>query len=306
MQHSIFKHIALLIGAIFLTTPISHSAFAGSQPPSDMTKHSLLVNGVERDYIVYSRPGDKMKRPVVFAFHGGFGTAESIEGQSKLHETPQGQNYVIVYPNGYRRSWNVGPCCGKAKKEGLDELAFFDAMLEDIQTVTKIDTSRVYVTGFSNGAMMTYYLACNRANKIAAIAPVGGAMQGALQSCHPSRPVPLMHLHGVADEWAPFLGGIGKRKKAGQQRSIPDLIKFFRDNYDCTGKENYSFSKDVNCTRPSQCASESTVILCTIQGLGHQWPGHRPRYMMQKMLGSAKPGVRGSEEILKFFSRWSL
>ena len=300
-----FTQILLLIVALIVIVLISPHALATSTA-SEATKRTLLVNGVSREYLVYYPSERNLKRPVVFAFHGGFGSAESIMKKSKLHETRRGRDYIIVYPTGYRRSWNVGPCCGYAKKDNIDDLAFFDAMLLDIQKIANVDTSRVYVTGFSNGAMMTYHLACNRADKIAAIAPVGGAMQGDLEACRPSRAIPIMHIHGASDEWAPFLGGEGKRKQAGKQRPIPELIAFWYKKYSCAEEQAFSFAKDVNCTSFSQCAAGGSVTLCLVDGLGHQWPGHKPRYLMLKMLGAGKPEVKGSEEILKFFDRWSL
>ncbi len=303
------------MAALFAALPLSMFPVIGgaasvegfaSTGQHSIVERTVLVAGVQRTYVAYLPPRVTSGSPIVFAFHGGFGRSRSISESSALHKLKRAAKYVIVYPTGYRRSWNVGSCCGYSKRHGIDDVAFFDAMLEDLKSIATIDVSRIYVTGFSNGAMMSYHLACNRADTIAAIAPVAGALQGVFESCQPARAVPILHIHGMDDQWAPFFGGIGKRKQAGEQQAIPELIDFWRNRYGCTGEEEYSFAEGARCVRSTCGDSRATVTLCTINGLGHQWPGNDPQGFTLKALGNSRPSVAGSDEILKFFDSWSL
>lgn len=291
----------------FLFVAVASRASAADSAEHDIVNRNLQVGHLERNYLVYLPRRKLPTYPVVFVFHGGFGNAESVVRQSELDDLQRAAGHVLVYPNGFRRSWNVGPCCGPAKTHDIDELAFFDAMLNDLKKLTTVDAARVYATGFSNGAMLTYHLACHRSEKLAAVVPVSGTMRGELSACRPSRAVPLLHLHGAEDEWAPINGGYGKRKKAGKLRPMGEVIDFWGKTYQCTEKNQIVLRNISGCSRFSKCLTGSTVTFCAIEGLGHQWPGHSPqRRMVERMLGTPRPEVEGSEVILDFFETWHL
>jgi polyhydroxybutyrate depolymerase len=120
---------------------------------------------------------------------------------------------LAVYPDGTGSRcsyfWNAGDCCGPAVWDGVDDVAFFDALLDDLAGAYSIDRQRVLATGMSNGAMMAYRLAAELSDRIAAIAPVAGRM--ATEGCRPRRPVPVLHFHGTTDEFIPFPPGTGSR-----------------------------------------------------------------------------------------------
>src|SRR5262249_28453659 len=106
-------------------------------------------------------------------------------------------------------TFNGGNCCGYAKENKIDDVAFVRALLDDLEKTVNVDKKRVYATGMSNGAIMSYLLASELSDRIAAIAPVGGPIGTA--ECQPNRPEPVIHFHGTDDQFAPFKGGKGAK-----------------------------------------------------------------------------------------------
>src|SRR5579862_2847672 len=186
----------------------------------------VAVGLLSRRYVAWLPIPRRQKAavPVVFAFHGERNTLEQMEAQTALHTARAATNLAIVYPEGYHMTWNAGGCCGDAMQAAIDDVRYVRRILDDLESVIKIDRRRIYATGFANGAMLCYHLACTMPDEIAAIAPVGGGMFAT--ACTPRRPVAIFHLHGDADEWAPYHGS-----GEGGPRPLPpveDGIAFWR------------------------------------------------------------------------------
>ena len=180
---------------------------------------TVNVDGLERSYRVHVPVGFNNTRPtpVVLAFHGGGSNAEQMVSFSGLSQKADQGKFIVVYPNGTGRlpaalTWNGGICCGHAKENNVDDVAFVRALLDDLEQAVQIDHQRVYATGMSNGAILVYRLASELSECIAAIAPVAGTM--GIPTCNPGRPVPVIHFHGTADESIPFQGGKGPKSLA--------------------------------------------------------------------------------------------
>ena len=107
----------------------------------------------------------------------------------------------------------------------IDDVEFTRKVLDDLATTATIDSKRVFATGMSNGGIMSYRLASELSDQIAAIAPVGGPM--GTDTCKPKRPVSVIHLHGTDDEPAPFKGGKGKGLSGTEFYSV-EHIRFRR------------------------------------------------------------------------------
>jgi polyhydroxybutyrate depolymerase len=224
-----------------------------------------------------------MPFPVVLGFHGGGSNAEQFVRFSGLNEKANEAGFIAVYPNGtgrFRRmlTWNGGNCCGYAMREKVDDVAFVRALLDDLAKVAKIDQKRIYATGMSNGAIISYFLASKLSDRIAAIAPVAGPM--GTETCHPKRPVPIMHFHGADDEFAAFQGGPGP-KSIGQTDfySVEHSVQAWVKANDCPTEPKVDAMPDkaddgMTVTRktygPGKNGSE--VVLFVIEGGGHPWP----------------------------------
>jgi len=272
----------------------------------------VAVNGLSRRYVVWlpSQHREKEPLPVVLAFHGGFASPEQLEESAAIHQADQAQNFVIVYPEGYQRSWNAVLCCGPAARDNIDDRKFVCALLDDLASAVRIDFRRVYATGFSNGALFAYYLASTMADRITAIAPVSGAMQDPNPIPPPCRPVPVFHWHGLEDRFAPYHGGMSLVKTAPRQPPVESGIEFWK-HFDGahTAAQEELFGGSAVCLVYSGGRDGTRVQLCRVRGLGHQWPGSRPTGQYAKiasMFGPLGPPINANDAILNFFSEYEL
>ncbi len=90
------------------------------------------------------------------------------------------QGIAVAYPDGIGGSWNAGGCCGQAEADDLDDVGFILALVDELVASYSIDPDRVYLTGFSNGGLLAYRLACE-SDRFAAIAPVGATLVGGVR-----------------------------------------------------------------------------------------------------------------------------
>ncbi|MFZ5470257.1 MAG: alpha/beta hydrolase family esterase [Myxococcota bacterium] len=143
--------------------------------------------------------------------HGGGGNAEDTQNAMGLDAIADAEGFIAVYPNGTGRkvlgklfaTWSSDEqCCGDALKENVDDVAFISLLIDTLVKEQQVDPKRVYATGLSNGGNMSHRLGCELAQKLAAIAPMGALR--VLAGCAPSRPVPVMIVHGTADPCASF------------------------------------------------------------------------------------------------------
>ncbi|MGZ7078629.1 MAG: alpha/beta hydrolase family esterase, partial [Thermoanaerobaculia bacterium] len=175
--------------------------------------HTFVVKhgGLERSYIVHVPPGASAPLPLVIAFHGGGSNAAAQEQYSQMDPVADRERFLVMYPNGTGRGrmlvWNAGTCCGAAPARQIDDVGFVRAAVDDLSRRTPVDRSRIYATGMSNGSMMSYRMAAEASDLVAAVAPVAGSM--VLVRFRPELPVPVIHFHSVDDPRALYNGGLG-------------------------------------------------------------------------------------------------
>lgn len=274
-------------------------------------QRQLEHDGLLRDarvYVADSYDGDEAM-PLVFVLHGGGGSAEQIETQSaEFNPIADREGFVVVYANGVEsdglmsaRTWNGGGCCGYAAEENIDDVGFLMALLDDVTDDLCIDERRVYSTGMSNGAIMSYRLACEQADRIAAIAPVA-ATQFA-ENCQPARPVPLLHVHGTEDQNAPYDGGEGCGFAGVPFPSVTESLDEWGEHNQCAGQDDELLSLgDGQCDLLGQC--DAPVIRCRIDGGKHSWPGGHPPAINRRRCqgGHHSTSFYASEVIWRFFA----
>ncbi|MCC7085514.1 MAG: dienelactone hydrolase family protein [Pirellulales bacterium] len=304
---------------MFTMRMLAAFAVVDSLLPGDHTR-TLEVDGRSRTYLIHvpkSYDGAKFV-PVVLAFHGGLTNADVMVRFSGLSEKADEAGFVVAYPNGTRRqgslptapllTWNAGNCCGYAALQQIDDTKFVGKVIDDLERIIKVDTKRVYATGISNGGMMCYRLADEMSDRIAAIAAVGGAM--AQPSCAPRHPVPILHFHGTADEYAPFAGGRGSKSRSlavfySVEHTINQWVK--ANGCDKLPKiETLPATIDdgTNVIRKTYAGgrNESEFVLYEIQGGGHTWPG-RPSIAFY--LGKTTKNVSANDVMWTFFEKHS-
>lgn len=294
------RHLALVLMALILTP-----ALAGA---NERIEGSLRVDGQKRSYIAYL-PDNLTSRndwPVLIAYHPGLATADYMERTTEFHRLPDSEQFVVVYPDGFRRTWNAGECCGAAMRRNVDDLAFFEAMMDDLaqQTEGRI-RPRAYVTGFSNGAIFAYHLACEMPERVAAIAPFASAYQ--FNNCD-SGVVPVMHIHGTHDISAPVEGGSSGIKSFDQriQAAADDTVARMAEHNSCSSRparsEDSPFLKTA--CQVTDCNGVE-LKLCVVENLGHTWPGAAAAdNFLGRKFGPARTDINGSQAILDFFEEY--
>lgn len=237
--------------------------------------HAIEIEhrGATRRYVVHvpASVDGRVPVPLVLDFHG----LASDPGQqillSGMNDKADAEGFVAVHPEGIGllRSWNGGACCGRAIGDDSDDVGLARAIVEDVSRKLCVDPRRVYATGMSNGGFMSYRLACELSDVIAAVAPVAGVLGVPDEACAPGRPVPVMHFHGTADGTVPFEGSalLGFR-------SVRDTIDSWvtRDGCDATPSETLAEGR-TRCETYGGCDGGAEVTLCTIDGGAHWWPG---------------------------------
>lgn len=197
-----------------LTFVLSLSTASAAQ-----VERTLRVDGRERTYIVCAPKDATEAMPVVFMLHGGGGTAARIVKATGFNELAERENFIVVYPQAFDNHWNDGRGVPfmRAQSENVDDIRFLRAVLADVAKQHRVDASRVFLTGISNGGIMAHRVAAEAADMVAAIAPVVGGMPPQIgKEFQPAQPVSIYIIQGDADRVVPIdgggvsLGGVGR------------------------------------------------------------------------------------------------
>ena len=282
---------------------------------------------------------DDVGAPLLIVLHGGGGNAESAfslacpggntSDEGCWSQLAEREGFVVVAPEGTpahffpnHRTWNAGGggeqrcTSGRACKENVDDVAFFDALLAEVQRGVRIDARRIFVAGMSNGAAMAHRLACERSTVVAAIGPVGGGNQlQTVQGCNPARPVPVLQLHGTADPCWRFgddddMGACERSISAVPHVSIEATIEGWcaRNGCDELPAEDAVADDDdddddgLSSVRLSfaGCLDGADVELVRTDGGGHTWPRGYP-YLGENVIGKTTTDFSANELLWAFF-----
>lgn len=240
--------------------------------------------GQQRSYLLHVPSGaawdGSSPLPVVVALHGAFMTGKEMEARSGLSRLADEQGFAVLYPEGvgvmgWLQHWNAGFCCGKAAKDGVDDLGFIDVCLSDALRRLPLDKSRIYLAGLSNGGMLALHYALNGRHKPAAVLAVASALPEKLPEFPGHRAVPVMFVHGQKDMHIPYDGGGFKNRTdgprfAGQQQGAA----WWAAGNGCTAPPILSVSHGggVHTEQWTDCATGAEVLLLGLREFGHDWP----------------------------------
>ena len=289
---------ALALAAAFLVTlPVPAQA-------AERVERTLTVDGVERHYIAHvpANAASKDELSVLFVFHPAVTNAEGFERIANLFEDPIAEDFLLIYPNGIGRTWNIGGCCGLAEQQEIDELAFINAIFDDVAQFGRISEKRNFATGFSNGAGMSHYLACNMPERFSAIAPAGGK-RDMNQGCAPTTsPVSVFITHGLEDKLSPYEGWQKVVDQVKDAPSVQEIAAYWSSANQCQEQTTSTRLGDVNCDESVACAGQALVVTCPIPNMGHWWPGYGTSQRWATiMYGPSRPDLPAAREILEFF-----
>ena len=268
----------LTLMAVFLLVDLTSCSSLATVPTAISTvslineQRTLKVGDMERTYFLHIPAGlnSQQSVPLVFAFHGYQENGNYARNYTGLDSIADANGFIVVYPDGSGSSgsfsWNGSGCCGYAILNNVDEPAFVRSIIADVETIVSVDPKRIYAAGFSNGALLSYRLACEMSDTFAAVAPVGGVLM--YTPCQPAQSVSLLHVHGMSDQVVPFEGG-----GSGQQfPPVEESLAIWMKLDGCSGEGRVEHNGVLTHTTYGVCAPGVSVELYTVDGIGHSWP----------------------------------
>jgi len=282
------RALAIVVAVVALAAPAAWFATSAqpdavrvvsSTPARVMSVVSFPYGGKTRSYRLFV-PTAKTgaRRALLLALHPLGGSAAKFERSSGLDRRAAAAGAVVVYPDGLGHSWDAGTCCGYAARHHVDDVRFLVHVVADVSRRLPIDPSRIAVTGFSNGALMSYRLMCERPDLFHVAAVVAGDVVG--PRCNPARPVAVVHVHGARDGLIPLSGVASSPLDPAGFPPAAASIERLAVADGCTGASTGTLSYGTDWTATG-CEDNETVELITLTALPHHYPtgnADRARY----------------------------
>ncbi len=266
---------------------------------------SITHDGIQRNYILYIPElyDGSSDVPLVLNFHGFGSNANQQMFYGDFRDIADTEGFLLVHPEGTtfigNQFWNVG---FPGLSSTVDDVGFTEALIDELATLYAIDLDRVYATGMSNGGFMSFLLACQLSEKIAAVASVTGSVtQDTFDDCNAQHPIPVLQIHGTDD---------GVVLYNGNNLSIPiaDVISYWVDYNNCETTPTITTLPDVDVSDGSTVEHSVyedgdngiTTEHMKVIGGGHTWPG--------SVINTAgtNQDIDASMEIWLFFSRYDI
>jgi polyhydroxybutyrate depolymerase len=322
MAHNGFRRAAMSI-KVFIALVfalLAATGVASAQDSDGLQERSMTFGGRTRDYLVHLPPTYDAERPtpVVLVLHGRIGNGRGAAALSGMNNVADRNGFIVIYPDGIDGEWTehmdlVDPTAAR-RARAPDDVAFLTALADRLETELNADPARTYVTGFSNGGFMTLRLACERPTRFAAFAEVGAALHTVIADrCHRGA-APVLLIHGDRDPSVPYNGVAvtdPRSRPVQVMLSVPDSAEFLMRRNGCgnAGRNETLEQGDgspqtlVHVFRAADCPPGKEIILYTIEGGGHQWPGMRA--LDETRFGPVNMDINASELIWQFFSAYA-
>jgi polyhydroxybutyrate depolymerase len=280
---------------------------------SNDLRGTIKVDGRARTYELHVPTGYNSGQPIplVLALHGRLGNGKGQARLSHFDEVSDQHGFIVVYPDGFERSWADGRGSSPSDKKGVNDVKFLSDLIDKLSLEYHIDSTRVYATGMSNGGFMSGKLACDLSNKIAAVGISAASLSdNTAANCHPEKPVSVLLMQGTADPLVPFSGGpLGKNGDRGTVLSHSDAVKKWLAIDGCSSELKKGHIPDkagdgtsIDLRKYSTCRGGTEVDDYVINDGGHAWPGGL-QYLGERWIGKTSKNMDASEVIWQFFSR---
>jgi len=292
--------VSVCVLAVCLVGCGTHQVHAAARDQTGTFK----FGGLTRTYTVHVPPGPPFG--LVLNLHGGGGTGGGQQGLTDFDAVAEANNLLVLYPDGFDKSWNDGRGAAPASRRHVDDVGFLVALVVKVQKEFGVAPGHVFATGMSNGGFMSNRLACDHADLFAAIAPIAGTL-GVGVPCNPSRPVSVLEAHGTSDPLVPFNGGdVHGRGGISHSISVNAMVDKWRIVDGCQGEPTIDELPDVGDGTfvrrfdSTACAAGTEVVLYKIDDGGHTWPGGK-QYLPKAIIGPTTRAFDASEVIAQFF-----
>ncbi|MFM7319051.1 MAG: alpha/beta hydrolase-fold protein [bacterium] len=258
----------------------------------------------DRRAIIVNAPTDGTKRPVVIALHGGQGSADVMRANSGFDKLARARGFMVVYAEGTnfgnrRHAWNTGYLLRRQVQEA-DDIAYFDTLIDELIKNHGADSARIYMTGGSNGGMMTFVYAVARPERLAAVAPVVASMFTLERK--PAIPLPILIINGAKDEEVPLEGGMSRNPLVRRAQEAPfqpleQVVRFWVDANHSDSKAKVETQGTVTTTIYEANGDAAPTEFVVDSAGAHGWPGAKARREGQSPITS----FSGAERVWRFF-----
>ncbi len=292
------KKIIVAVLAIAIGLPVAFilTAFACFSI-MDKTNGTIVSSGVTRRYLLYVRKTyDRSKpTPLVISMHAGALWPAAEMAISRWNDVADEHGFLVAYPagTGFPQVWHMGP---RSTQLGV---RFISDLIDKLEAEYNIDPNRIYADGMSIGGGMAFALSCRLSDRIAAVGAVAAAQLLPWDQCGDSRPVPTVAFHGTADPFAHYQGGTSPLSP-GTFPNIRDWTARVARRNQCTGDLiDTRITASVRRLAYTNCAENADVILYTVEGGGHTWPGGKP--LPEWIFGRTTRDISASRVMREFF-----
>ena len=266
---------------------------------------SLISSGVKRTYLLYvPRSYDPAKpTPLVISMHGAGLWGASQRDISRWNDLADRKGFIVVYPSGVGgkgvRVWRAEPGDGLTK-----DVRFISELIDTLRASYNIDSTRIYANGLSNGGGMSFALSCTLSDRIAAVGIVAAAQTLPWRWCTDERPVPMIAFHGTADPEVPYNGGSSWVSPRPFPSTPRWTANWARRNRCGENSVESTVAADVTRREYRECADDATVVLYTVHGGGHTWPGGMR--LPEWFVGRTTRSIDATSLMWEFFSEHPL
>jgi polyhydroxybutyrate depolymerase len=266
------------------------------------TNGSIVSSGETREYLLYVPSSyDRTKpTPLVISMHGAAGWPAQQMNLSRWNRLADEHGFIVVYPSGndVPRIWHVERGAGLMR-----DVRFISELIDTLEAAYNIDPARIYANGISNGGGMAFVLSCTLSDRIAAVGMVAAVQTLPSSWCTDPRPVPMIAFHGIADPIVPYHGG----PLGDPFNPVKVMFPAVRDWVASWGRRNRcgpnpiesAIAADVARREYTNCAVDAPVVLYSVQGGGHTWPGGKP--LPEWWVGPTSNSIDATREMWAFF-----
>lgn len=255
-------------------TPMATARPARTPPPQpEVTSGSVTVESVERGYRIAVPPGigSAGSVPLMLVLHGYTMDPYQMAGVTGFDAFAQDPGMLVVYPAGtgtrnQDSGWNAGGCCEPANTNGVDDVGFIAALVDQLEADYPVDPDRVFLVGASNGGEMAYRAACELSDRFAAVVNLIGTL---LVPCEPTTPISVLDIHGTADTAIGYEGG-GDCQQV-ECPSVAQTMERWRLADGCADDPTVTTEGVVVTTTFSSCSGGVEVMFIKAIGKGHAW-----------------------------------
>jgi len=282
--------ILLLPAALAVTEAVSFYA-------KNRSNGTIVSSGESREYLLHVPRSLDRRKPaaLVLSLHGAGGWPALQRDISGWNELADREGFIVVYPAGRD---TAGPRIWRMT--GERDPRYIADLIDKLRGQYNIDQKRIYVNGLSNGAGMSFALACRMPDRFAAVGMVGAALLLPSTWCKSAEPMPMIGIHGLRDTAAPYHGG--------SSWIAPHFFPFLpfgagwaRRNRCAPAARDVEIRDGVSVREYKQCARDSTVVLYTLRDGGHTWPGGAE--LPEWFLGKTIRDFDATAEMWRFFEQ---